>query len=461
MKRLFRAGVSVLAMAALTSPILSLPAAAQSTEELLELIRKQAAEIEAMRERIEALERQGATTPAPAGQEKPAEAAAPVPVAEKAAAGGPVVNWPGGPELESADGRFSARLQGRVLADYWGVASDTDADYPSGSTLREVRIGMSGKLDALWGYKMEVDFAGDDVTVKDAYIRYLGFDDWTITIGNQKPVFSLEHLTGQQNTIFMERALPTLFGFSESLGVGVATAGDSWSLAFTAFGETPGTEIDGDEGYGIAARATFAPVAREGAVLHVGASGHHKKITDDQSLRVQQRPEVRIFGQRLLDTGAIPAEATTAAGVELLGIWGPFTVQSEYMRNWADYRQIETLSYDGGYVQASWVLTGESRSYNVASGVAGRVVPAAPLGEGGWGALELAARFSTLDLNDGPVAGGSEDNFTLGLNWHPTRYTRLMFNWVHFNAKGSEAVLPYGLADNKGNAFGVRAQVDW
>lgn len=459
MKGFLRTGVSAMVLGTLCLP---LPALAQSTEELLELIRRQAAEIEAMRARIEALEQQGATAPQDE-QAAPAQATGQADIsAAKAATDGPVVNWPGGPEFVSADGRFSARLHGRVLADYWAVASNTDGvDYPSGSTLREVRIGMSGKLDGDWGYKVEVDFAGDKVTVKDAYVRYLGFDDWTLTIGNQKPVFSLEHLTGQQHTIFMERALPTLFGFSESLGIGLATAGDNWSLAFTAFGETPGTEVEGDEGYGIAGRATFAPVARQGTVLHLGASGHHKRITDDQTLQIQQRPEVRIFEERLLDTGALPAEIVTAAGVEFLGIWGPFTLQGEYMRNWADYRRLETLSYDGGYLQGSWVLTGESRPYSVASGVANRVLPAAPLGEGGWGALELAARFSTLDLNDGSVAGGSEDNFTLGINWHPTRYTRLMFNWVHFNAKGSHAVLPYGRPDNKGNAFGVRAQVDW
>src|SRR5690606_13401864 len=117
--------------------------------------------------------------------------------------------------------------------DYWAIASDTDGvDYPSGSTLREVRIGMTGKLGADWAYKMEADFAGDKVTVKDAYIRYLGLPGWTLTIGNQKPVFSLDHMTGQQHTMLMERSLPVVFGFSESLGIGLATAGDNWSLAF-------------------------------------------------------------------------------------------------------------------------------------------------------------------------------------------------------------------------------------
>ena len=36
--------------------------------------------------------------------------------------------------------------------------------------------------------------------------------------------------------------------------------------------------------------------------------------------------------------------------------------------------------------------------------------------QGGWGTWELAARYSSLDLTDGPVDGGDLDVYTLGLN---------------------------------------------
>ena len=35
----------------------------------------------------------------------------------------------------------------------------------------------------------------------------------------------------------------------------------------------------------------------------------------------------------------------------------------------------------------------------------------------GWGALELASRWSSIDLTDGPVQGGEMDIFSLGLTW--------------------------------------------
>ena len=37
--------------------------------------------------------------------------------------------------------------------------------------------------------------------------------------------------------------------------------------------------------------------------------------------------------------------------------------------------------------------------------------------QGGWGAWEVSARWSSLDLTDGPIDGGELDILSLGLNW--------------------------------------------
>ena len=48
-----------------------------------------------------------------------------------------------------------------------------------------------------------------------------------------------------------------------------------------------------------------------------------------------------------------------------------------------------------------------------------------------WGAFQIAARVSTLDLNDSDIRGGQELNFTLGLNWFLLANLRLSANYVH------------------------------
>ena len=65
----------------------------------------------------------------------------------------------------------------------------------------------------------------------------------------------------------------------------------------------------------------------------------------------------------------------------------------------------------------SWVISGEMRSYRKKSGIFNSVPVSKPVNTGGWGAWEVAFRFSTLDLTDGTLDGGVMDTYSFGLNW--------------------------------------------
>lgn len=123
----------------------------------------------------------------------------------------------------------------------------------------------------------------------------------------------------------------------------------------------------------------------------------------------------------------------------------------------------------GAYGQASWFLTGECRNYKRSEGVFDRVTPFTNFwlvrgGNGldaGWGAWELAARWSYLDFTDGPSANaGQQNDLTLGVNWYWKPYTRMMFNWIHpwndYNVASAG-----GFTDGAGDILGVRMQVDF
>jgi phosphate-selective porin OprO/OprP len=113
---------------------------------------------------------------------------------------------------------------------------------------------------------------------------------------------------------------------------------------------------------------------------------------------------------------------------------GPFSVQTEWTYNRVDGGQGQSsLNFWGGYAFASWFLTGEHRNYDHGKGRFNRVRPAANFNpaKGDWGAWELAARYSYLDLDDQNVSGGKLWDVTVGLNWYLFPNLRWMLNYVH------------------------------
>ncbi len=71
-------------------------------------------------------------------------------------------------------------------------------------------------------------------------------------------------------------------------------------------------------------------------------------------------------------------------------------------------------------------LTGETRPYDRTVGYTRRIIP-----KSRWGALELVARFSSVDLDNGSVHGGSFDKTYPGINWWATRRAKVGFGWGH------------------------------
>ncbi len=413
---------------------------------------------------------------------------------------GPDVNvkWKGAPEFSSKDGKWKMKILGRLFADYgymdgnaglpFGVDTDDDGmfdavgsvdPYDHKTEFRTARLGVEGLIKGSTKYKFEIDFAGGDVNITDAYLQWNGvWDVADVKIGQFKTPNSLEELTSSRYITFLERAqLTDAFGLSRQTGVGVSANGDNWSASFGGFGENLNTDIAFDEGWTVAGRATFAPILDDDKFVHVGGSFRYRDISDDVgTARYRQRPHAHISSERFVNTGSFAADSDLFLGGEVAAGWGPATVQAEYARVKADMNipGMANPSFYGWYVDASVFLTGERRLYQGNKGTFGRVKVLNPVNDGGLGAWQLAVRYDMLDLNDVGISGGEQSYIIAGINWHLNNYTRLMVNYAHVNVDapidmvqalagfpGNSAIVSGTPADNTIDTVTVRAQVDW
>ncbi|HZD52234.1 MAG TPA: porin [Woeseiaceae bacterium] len=318
----------------------------------------------------------------------------------------------------------TADLGGRIQVD--GALYDEDvAELGSGTEIRRARLFIEGEITEGWEYKSEFDFNDGDVDPADVYVKYTGLPLGSIKIGHFKAPFGLEELTSSRFVTFMERAMISEFAPGRRIGVGYDATTGGLSFGAALFAQAAGDSNE-DEGLGAGARVAYAFRPHDGTLIHVGLSGVYEEpeSTDSDVVRLRARPESHVTGTRLIDTGDIAgAQSRTSVGLELAAVYGSLSAQAEYTRQSVD-TEAGSFDFDGYYAYVSWFPGGETRQYK--NGKFDRTQA-----ENAW---EFGVRFSNLDLGDGVVAGGEEDNVTFGANYYVNPYLRFMLNYVMVDA---------------------------
>ena len=388
-------------------------------------------------------------------------------------------------------GDETLKLSGRIHIDHWGFPTADDGidllegtDPPDRFGFRRLRFGVAGDIHDNLLYKIEMEFAeGIDPQFRDAYIgiEHLPFLQ-TVLIGNHKRPYGLDHYNSSRYNVFLERPMIIEAFNQDSRRLGISSNGFTQDLRYNwSYGlynmrltQGLGNYVGDHYQLELAGRLATTPWYDETSggrgYLHLGLAG--SVGTPDglnpvaNEARYRTRAEVR-SRSRWLDTGAIAgADDTLLVGSEAVLNLGPLQLCGELQLMGIDRTAGfgDRVALGGGYLYASYFLTGEHMPWDRERGVLERVEPFENFfcvrdcdgcRQRGRGAWQVAARYSYADLTDDDIVGGVGNSLTLGLNWYWNPYARWQFNYTWGDIDRD----PVG--GGEFNAIGTRFMVDF
>ena len=414
-------------------------------------------------------------------------------------------SWKGAPLHEDKDAGWSFKPRGRIQYDVGYVSNPDDRivtrNLGFNTRARRIRLGTEGTIPGGLGYKFEMDYANGAVGFGDAIITYAPKNiPLSFAIGNQETNNGLEQISSSRFSSFVERAaFDDAFINTRRLGLNIGYANKAGDLRLNA-GLFAAHSIDSsldNDGWIAATRAVYSPLMGANQ-LHFGVNFQHREFqsnngatvaastgqpSTNQLARYRARPFTQLTDQRFVDTGNFAAKSDNIIGLEAAGIFKSLHLAAEgqylkakaydaFDRTSADTSEPSDVlnafptptqyvsngnpSFWGGYVEAGYFLTGETRGYK--AGAWDRTKVLKPFSKGGIGAVQVIGRVDYLDLDSGKLRGGCTNNFVTGLScttaaaqagkggkqlgflagltWIPEDYFRVLVNYSHAEITG-------------------------
>lgn len=386
--------------------------------------------------------------------------------------------------MKSPDDAFRLQFRSFLQVDTNNFISDDGGVLNDRFTLRRARLMFDGTLFKYIDYRYAPDFGRGRFTMFDAQIDVHYFPKASFTAGKFRPPVGLERLQGAPNLLFVERAFPTalvpnrdtgfmLHGQFEKPGYTLAyTAPPVFRSFFTyQIGVFSGAgdfgnrndEGDTDDQKEFAGRLFMHPFLHSGVEPLEGLGVGFAGTWSDQA-----RGAVRGFdspGQNAMfdyrSNVFVDGEHYRLAP-QAYWYWGPFgamaewTESSQQLARTVGARTVSDRQTNRAWQLAgSWMLTGEDAAYygvrprHIVLGDPTGISVNRPFnpGAGNWGAWQIAARFSAIDIDDVTFTQYADPDrsvsaaraWALGLNWYLNDFIKVMANYEHTDFDGGAA----------------------
>lgn len=304
--------------------------------------------------------------------------------------------------------------------------------------LRRARVGGAALWHGTWAISVGADLAHSG-TLGQASLAYYGLPVH-FEVGRFPEPFGLIQQEVSAGQMLMELPMSVALAPAYGLGVAASLAGPRHTLAVGAFAPTPAADRIQHRAPEQAAtvRATAVPFRTGSSLVHLGTA-FSLRNPRDETIRFAAIPETVLLSDLVTASAPLMLRRYSIWGLELGALSGPLLLQGEGIFARLPDTAAGPMTFSGGHVEAGWTFGAESRGYRSARGVFGPVYSSRPLGAGGNGAMEVAARYSFIDLTSNRLgdkaspalrdlySGERATVRTLGINWYATDDVKLSF----------------------------------
>ena len=331
-------------------------------------------------------------------------------------------------------------VRAKVQTDFRSFSPEVETDEGT-FDLHRGRLGLEGEFLNVLEYEVERDFRqtlgrnDQRYPWKDVYGNFKYFDNFQLKFGKFKVPFGMEELTGEHQIDFAQRARIS-DDLTPGRDVGAMLHGRFFKRGLSY--EAGYFRHDGENGRNhngqpiandtYAARVTATPL-RELPARFFDVPEGMSSVRGNTVADIVYFPYVYVKGPR------------RRVGAQANWISGPFSAKGEFI-NMREAREQQGIYLDdlpaklsrGWYVTGTWVLTGEKKE--------GGVEPKKPIFDGGFGAVEIAARFEQIRFGTDTTGEGfrsprspnlrsqSDHAVTFGLNWYANRYVKVQADGI-------------------------------
>lgn len=320
--------------------------------------------------------------------------------------------------------------------------------------LRRMRFALKALVGYNWYGEIDFDFAGNEVDIKDAYIRrFLGKkgEPWGhVRIGQFRMPMGMQQTTTSRYLKLIERASVYKFNPNRRLGIGYGSWNKNYMFSmglfteevtnmlkaeyFKGFDDAYGNAWQGVEPMrGVSARAAWYPINEDRKLVSVSGGfvyntpGYDEKARN--RIKIDPKDETKVSEMEFLQLKVDGAETYLANNLEFATSNGPWRMTGEYYWTKINRQNMANINLGGWYLQSAWIITGESHPWNYREAEFTQV----RANDRSRGAIEVVARYSYMNLNDfsADIRGGEKGQFTVGLNYYASRNVKFMLNYSY------------------------------